>query len=280
MIYGTSKDNESGFKNGFYNIYPVKKAVPSNQVIARYGDKRTSRPTRARAMPYFVISAPTSPKRIVWLGSSRRGGCARPRTARRTTERCWTKLLRYAGARTQDEARRRITLELGGPYKTDQFIEVDARILGKSGEALGEAEKPRIILKAPPGVDPRSLPSEDSLVMKPKSTGDGMFTVSFRLPSPGDYKVEVMVPSTRNTEGGTLRVEAANPETDDTRPDFTALYQMASEADERFLSNIPESAAPTRCSSGSSGPAARARRRRRSRARRRPACSSTWATPT
>ena len=106
-------------------------------------------------MPYFVISDPTSPKRIVWLGSSETWRLRQAENGTAYHERFWTKLLRYAGRGRRTKLNKRITLELGGPYKTDQFIEVDARILGKSGEALGEAEKPRIILKAPPGVEPR-----------------------------------------------------------------------------------------------------------------------------
>jgi hypothetical protein len=240
LMYGSNPENESRLRNGFYSIYPVSKALPGNPVVFRFGDKRVKPDEGGDLMPYFVITDARAAKRVVWIGSCETWRLRQPKVEYH--ERFWTKLMRYAGARTQTKLNRRITMELGGPYKTGQFIEIDAKILGKDGAAYN-GEKPKISLKPPAGIPETELPDEKSLVMKQRQDADGMYTISFPLAKAGDYGVELTVPGTGDKEKGTIRVDPSNPEIDDTRPDFTLLYQLASEADDRFLAKIPESRA-------------------------------------
>ncbi len=225
-IYGTSTETESHYHNGFYSFYPVKKAAPGSQVLARFSDPKAKTDDNEQ-MPYFVISDPRSPKRVAWIGSSETWRLRQAKEAYH--ERFWTKLLRYAGARTQGKVNKRLTLELGGPYKTDQFIQVDASALGNDGIKIQKGEM-KLALK-PRGIG-QLKPSDLEQTLKPKVGSDGIFSVQFRLSSPGIFDVELTVPDMNLTESGTLVVDPSNLEKDDTRPDFDTLYKLASNAED------------------------------------------------
>jgi hypothetical protein len=224
-IYGTSDDTKSHLQNGFYSFYPVKKATPGSQVVARYMDKEAMTEDN-EFMPYIVISDPRSPKRVIWIGSCETWRLRQAKEAYH--ERFWTKLLRYAGARTQGKVNKRLTIELGGPYKTEQVIQIDAKYLGNNGQPVTDGEM-KLTLK------PRGLPGNIPLnlleqTLKYKTGTDGIFSVQFRMPAPGTFDIEVT--RDKDTETGTLVVEASNLEKDDTRPDFLTLYKLASDAED------------------------------------------------
>jgi hypothetical protein len=194
-------------------------------------------------MPYIVLSDPNSGRRVVWIAN---GEIYRLRKFNESYhERFWTKLLRYAGANNQAKVSKRISLNMSSKYKTNQFINIDARIDGPGGEPLGKDKKVKISLKVPTGVDPKEIPTE--IEMKPKPGRDpldaGKFQAKFQVRSPGEYGLEVKVESTGDTDTRTFTVVEANPELDDTRPDFERMYHMASEADAVIARMAPADAA-------------------------------------
>src|SRR5207248_3054553 len=130
-IFPRGGDSESGFRTGFYNFYPVKKVIPGSRVLARFGDPK-AKTDDGDPMPYLVVSNPSSPKRVVWIGSTETWRLRQGKESYH--ERFWTKLLRYAGARTQGKVTKLLTVELGGPYKTDQFIEITAKAQTADGK--------------------------------------------------------------------------------------------------------------------------------------------------
>jgi hypothetical protein len=81
--------------------------------------------------------------------------------------------------------------------------------------------------------------------MMPRAGGkDGWFSGRFLVKSPGAYELTVTVPrqpgqDSEQSETAKFTVREANPELDNTRPDYDRMYRMASEADE-VLNRIPE----------------------------------------
>src|SRR5205807_8064913 len=59
----------------------------------------------------------------------------------------------------------------------------------------------------------------------------GKFQGRFQVRPPGEYGLELKVKETNDTESRKFTVVEANPELDDTRPDFERMYHMASEAE-------------------------------------------------
>jgi hypothetical protein len=221
-VFPRGGDSESGYRTGFYSFYPVKKVIPGSRILARFGDPK-AKTDDGDPMPYLVVSDPSSPKRVVWIGSSETWRLRQGKEAYH--ERFWTKLLRYAGARTQGKINKQLTMELGGPYKTDQFIQVDAKAQGPDGKAY-TGDWLNLVIK-PRGV---GLAIEKQLR---KRSGTDIYSDQFRLDKPGTYDVELTVPDRPGlTENGTLDVRESNPEKDDTRPDFETLYKLASDAED------------------------------------------------
>jgi hypothetical protein len=145
-------------------------------------------------------------------------------------ERFWLKLARYAGAGNQGRINKRILLNMGRNFVANRFVEVEARIDGKGGEPLPRSAKPELTFRLPAGVPENELPK--LVVMKPKPGDDGWFSAKFQVRSPGEYGLELKVPETGDTQTSRFLVKEANPELDDTRPDFEALYRLASPAGE------------------------------------------------
>jgi len=68
--------------------------------------------------------------------------------------------------------------------------------------------------------------------MKPKPAGEGWFSGRFQVRAAGDYTLTVKIPETGDALTQRFSVKEANPELDNTRPDFQTMYQLASEADD------------------------------------------------
>ena len=62
----------------------------------------------------------------------------------------------------------------------------------------------------------------------------------WKPPAPGEYSVDIFVEETKETYSQSVTVEAADPEKDNTRPDFDHLYQLASYADEDVLRHLTD----------------------------------------
>ena len=228
-IYGTSKDTKSGKYNGFYSFYPVLKTTATSQVIARFGDPEAKTDNNER-MPYFVISAPSSPERVIWIGSSETW---RLRQAKEVYhERFWTKLLRYAGANTQVRVNKSVKLEpLGGPYTKNDLIRVEARVVDSNGKAVAKDKLTLKLRTRGQGVEEAVPLKLLEQVMDPNDKKIGFYFVApFSLPKQGTYDVEV-TNETGESDKGSLEIREYNAEKEDTRPDFDTLYNLASKAE-------------------------------------------------
>jgi hypothetical protein len=237
FFYGTDPEGKPrrGGKviRGFYSYYPVKSAKAGTLVAARFTDPK-ARLQDGSQQPFIVVTDPASGRRVIWLGS---GEMWRLRTYRAEyLERFWTKLVRYAGAKSQSKVSRRVDLYMDKTYKANQFIDVEAKIDSKGGEPLSDkAEVPVIPLKLPAGVPPNEIATRIEMRYKPprdrarpREDEKGWFTARFPVRSPGAYELQLRVPETGDIETKKFTVTEANPELDNTRPDFARLYQLAS----------------------------------------------------
>jgi hypothetical protein len=248
FFYGVSelaKGDLPPVQNGFFSYYPAESVKVGAQVVARFTDPR-SKMKDGTQMPFIVLSDPNSGRRVVWIAN---GETYRLRKFNEGYfERLWTKLLRYAGANNQAKVSKRISLNMSSKYKAMQFINVEARIDGPGGVPLGKNAKVKISLKVPTGVDPKEIPTE--IEMKPKPGRDpldeGKFQAKFQVRSPGEYGLELTVKDTGDTDSRKFTVVEANPELDDTRPDFDRMYHMASEADSVIARMAPADGAELR----------------------------------
>lgn len=221
-------------ENGFYNYYPVEMPKAGALVVARFADPR-ARLKDNTLQPYLVVSDPASGRRVVWIGW---GETWRLRKfSEMYFERFWLKLARYAGAGNQGRINKRISLVMGRTFTANKFVEIDAKIDNKGGEPLPKTAKPTVTLKLPAGVPEKEIPTQ--VPLKPKPGSDGWFTAKFQVRSPGEYGLELKVPETGDSQSGKFVVKEANPELDNTRPDFELLYRIASPAAD-VLARLPE----------------------------------------
>jgi hypothetical protein len=229
FFYGVGKEKTDTAQRGFYNFYPVQKAKTGSIVIARFTDPKTK--LKDTTLHPFIVMSP-DPERVIWIGSAETWRLREYREAYH--ERFWTKLVRFAGAKSQGTINRRIRLEMGKFFPANQPIPVEAKLDGASGEPLERTSKPEITLKFPPGADEKTI--RLPVIMSPRAgTRDGWFTARFPLKAPGEYELHLKVPETGDTAMQKFTVRAANPELDNTRPDFARMYRLASEADEVLL---------------------------------------------
>jgi hypothetical protein len=222
---GKGADAKS-LKHGFYNYYPVEKAKEGATVVATFADPR-ARLADGKEQPY-IVTMPYGSGKVVWLGA---GEFWRLREEHEYfLERFWTKLCRYVGSGNATKLNKRISLVMGRTFTANHYVNIDAQIFGRDLLPLPEntREKPKLVIRAPQGGEKER---EVELAPKP-SLGDwnGWFTCRFLARTPGEYHLDLKVPDTGDSVGGKIMVKEANPELDNTRPDFDALYWLASEA--------------------------------------------------
>lgn len=222
-----SQDKSGELKHGMFSYYPVEQEKAGNIVVARFSDP-LAKDKSGQQMPFLVLTPEGTGRRVLWVGS---GEFWRLRQFREMFhERFWTKMIRYTGSSTQGKATKRITPYLGRTHAANKPIRLDAKIFGKSGEPLGpKARPPEVVIKAPPGINQREVPTD--VVMKPKPGSQEYYEAVFQIRSPGTYDLEVRVPETKDVATQRFVVTASNPELDFTRPDFDLMYRLASEAD-------------------------------------------------
>jgi hypothetical protein len=228
FFYG--KDGKKGGKTerGFYGYYPIEKVKTTSVVVARFTDPKGKLKDQT-LQPYIVTTSPSSNRRVVWIGS---GEIWRLRSySVPYHERFWTKLLRYAGSNNMSRINKRIRLYMGSSHIANKPIEFEGKFEGKEGEPLASGPKVPSVKVSPPPGQPDSV-APKPFEMKAKPTGDGWFSARFQVSAPGDYTLTVTNPETNDQLTQRFNVKEANPEMDNTRPDFQTMYQLASEADD------------------------------------------------
>jgi hypothetical protein len=222
---------------GFYNLYPIATVKAGSIVVARYLDP-DSKMKDGKHQPFIVLNPPGSGGRVVWIGWTEMRRLRQYKEAYH--ERFWTKLTRFAGATNQGKVTKRIVPYFARNGVTNQIAEFTAKIIDKNGEPMPASSKPEITLTLPAGITDKDMPTKYTMRAKNPNDNDGYFVTRIQPRVSGDYILNLKV----NETGDTLppqkfSVKEANPELDNTRPDFDALYRMASPADE-VLNRIPD----------------------------------------
>ncbi len=210
---------------GFFSVYPIEDVRKGAIVAARLKDERFKLKD-GKLSPWMVLSDPASGRRIVWIGSDETW---RMRAYREVWhERFWTKLARYAAANSRGKDVRRIRLFVGGPYQAGRPISFEATIDDRGGKPLGpQNDPPRLRIEAPSGVNDGEFPP--LVKLEPRPGAPGVWRARFQVRAAGRYNMTVEVPATKDKLTGTsLIVEAADPESENTRPDWASLNEIAS----------------------------------------------------
>jgi hypothetical protein len=235
FFFGLGENRTSKAQRGFYSFYPVERAKTGSIVAARFADPEAKLKDNS-LHPYIVLSPDALP-RVIWLGSAESWRLREYREA--FHERFWTKLVQYAAAKSKGEVIRPIRLETANVISAGQYMEVEAKIDGPDGMPLDRKYRPEITVKMPVGVPDSEI--KQPIIMTPRpGAQDGWFSGRFLVRSPGAYELNVKVPRVPGmesdmSESAKFTVKEANPELDNTRPDYDRMYRMASEADEVML---------------------------------------------
>lgn len=222
---GTDKTPEGGQpKRGFYSVYPIKSVKPGASVVATFGDPACK--LDGKDHPWLVTQQ-FGKGRVVFLGSSE---VWRLRGYKEVFyERFWTKLARYASAGSRTRQNRRGVLVMGRQFNAGQYVRIEAQLFGPSLEPLPKTTKPKLYFVPAEGGERREV----EMTAKP-SQGEwaGWFQGRFLVSKPGDFKLELPIPSSSDMLRGKFSVLASNPELENTRPDPAALALMAGDLDE------------------------------------------------
>src|SRR5947199_10727311 len=93
--------------------------------------------------------------------------------------------------------------------------------------------------------DPKDRKEIKLMAKRSSAVWGGWFQGRQLVENPGEYKIEVPIPGTPDALRGKFLVKESNPELDQVRPDFAALYQMASEFQDA-ANQIPDKATAER----------------------------------
>jgi hypothetical protein len=236
FFFGEGKERTEKAQRGFYSFYPVQKAKTGCPILARYTDPATKLKD-GTLHPVIVVQAETQP-RVVWIGSAETWRLREYKEAYH--ERFWSKLVRYAGSKSTGTVQKQIQFALGASYPALKDVPIEAKILGPNGEPLPKEANVEIRIKVPTGVNEKEINGGKPIKMSPSGGSKaGWFTGRFVPRSPGEYEVTVRVAKMPGMDSDlveTLKttVKEANPELDNTRPDFDLMYRLASEADDVF----------------------------------------------
>jgi hypothetical protein len=222
-VPGAAQD--SGDRRGFYNFYPVKAVKPNATVVATFSDPR-ARLSDGKEQPYLV-TMPYGNGQVIYLGSGETWRLRQHREA--FFERFWTKLARFAGSGNLTRTTRHGEISMGAVFRANTDVHVSARLFGTDLRPLPRTEKPKLQIKPPAGV---TMPPSVEMHARPGQDfeWEGWFQARFLVPAPGNYEVLLDIPGTGETLSRKFLVKEANPELDNTRPDFTMLRRMATEA--------------------------------------------------
>jgi hypothetical protein len=210
---------------GFYSYYPVEGVKPSAIVVATYSDPRARMRNSEKEQPYLVTMAYGS-GRVVYIGSSETWRLRQFREAYH--ERFWTKLARFAGSGNLTRASRRGVIVMGQEFTSEHMVTLQAQLFGRDLQPLPASAAPKIQVQPPSGV---AIPPPVALEPQTGQGGEwaGWFQGRFRVGAPGEYHLSLPIPDTGETLVSRFMVKEANPELEDTRPDFDLMYSLAGE---------------------------------------------------
>lgn len=220
------RDTEA--KNGFYDFYPVQSAKKGADVVATFADPAAKLPDGSEH-PYLVTM--DYPKgKIIYLG----GEMYRMRSRKiEYYERFWVKLARYASAGTRVRgSSKRGVLVMGKQFSAGNFVRLEAQMFGPDSNPLPETVEVKGFISPLNNSDPKARKEIRLSPKRSSVTWGGWFQGRHLVENPGEYQIEIPIPNSPDALRGKILVKESNPELDMVRPDFRAMYQMASDIDD------------------------------------------------
>lgn len=212
-------------KRGFFSFFPLKDVKPAASVLARFSDPdRRFLTPRGERQPYFVLQK-VGKGSVFYIGSPEMW---RLRWNENYHERFWTKLIRQFAKRETPRG----LLVVGSRYAEGDYVVVEAQLFDAELKPLKVEGDAKVLLRVLPPENVTDAPKEwaEGMPMKADAGRPGWFTHRFAVRRAGKYGLELRFPGSNEKLPGRFRVEATDPERDDTKPNFALMHRLASEA--------------------------------------------------
>jgi hypothetical protein len=220
-------DKDTEAKRGFYGFYPVQSVKKGAIVVATFADPAARMPDGSEHP--FLVTMEYPQGRIIYLGEE----MWRLRQYKEIFyERFWIKMARYASAGTRVRQNKRGVLVMGKQFTAGNFVRLEAQMFGPDSNPLPETVEVKGYISPLSSDDPKD---RKEIKLSPKRTSvtwGGWFQGRNLMENAGEYKVEIPIPGTPDSLRGKFVVRESNPELDMVRPDFSAMYQIASPFDD------------------------------------------------
>jgi hypothetical protein len=219
---------ELQLKNGFYNYYPITALKPGVKPTITFADPEARGPdgqdTAMLAMMRFGAG------KSAFIGSPEFWRLRMYSGKETFYERFWVKLARNISAGSRTAQKRRAIPSIGKEFAAGRDIRFEVRFLDSELKAINQNVKPTATVKA---IDVAGKAVKDVPVkLTPKrSQGEwsGWFQGRLVLDTPGRYRMVVPIPDSGDAIERDFEVKRSDPELDETRPNYAALYALAGE---------------------------------------------------
>jgi hypothetical protein len=229
---------------GFYSYYPVQVVKPGATVVARFNSPQDARTPDGKDPP-FIVTNKFGQGMTMFVAS---GEVWRLRQYKEIFfERFWTKLTRYVstGSRRKQDQRGRILMN--SEFPSGGYIRFQAQLLDPDLKPVLSKTEPKAVMEpiALDAYQTKDIEKENKKYRK-------QFTLSAKVGRqeewqgyfnkqvlatpeafpPGQWRLEVEIPSSSETLKQRFIIRPSNPEIDNTRPDLASLAAIAGELDE------------------------------------------------
>lgn len=221
---------------GVYSAYPTSGAKAGATVYAYFSDPRTQ---SASGLPVLLASQYYGAGRVIYLGSPEMW---RMRAIDEVYyDRFWTKSIREAGQARLKRGNNRGTLLLErNQFVLGQTVRVRAQLTDPQFDPL-MAES--VIAEV---FDPNGRPMIPQVRMQRDTNRAGQFVGSFRVSSPGVWRIDVPIPQSGDQLSEKIDVVLPNLETDNARQNAQLLRRIAEDTGGAYFSlaeaadNVPK----------------------------------------
>jgi hypothetical protein len=244
------RDEKARVVRGFFNYFPIREMKAVATPIARFPDPNAIKMPDGKAPPWLCVMQ-YGQGRTAWVGSPEIWRLRQYKDE--YFERFWTKFTRYLAAGSRRKQTRRGRILMGREFPVGGYIRMTAQVLDPSLQPTDPKTEPKVrfrpleLDKYPPEIE--KLQGDD--LLRARAKHHEKFTYEFRMnpkkgpdkwegyfqraqlasaekfPT-GNWRVDVEIPSSTDTLNQKFAIRQSNPELDLTKPDVTALYQMAS----------------------------------------------------
>lgn len=240
---GKEKYNENArLLRGFYSFYPVEMVKPGANVLARYTSP-DARGKDGKDAPY-IVQTRVGQGMTIFVGS---GEIWRLRQYKEVYfERFWTKMMRYAASFSQRKQDRRGRILMPKEFINGNYIRIMAQLLNAELKPVEKTFEPKVTL-VPVELDQYQTKDKEKENLKYRKqfslsakTGQEEWAGYFARQvlaagetyPPGQWRMDVEIPDSRETLKHRFIIRQSNPETDNTRVDYENLIQLAGDVDE------------------------------------------------